>query len=167
MDKPRLRQIIDPIERKLIDACWQIGNIDLPSLLDFPDGTLWADADELRLWRATLLQTGSRNDTARKALALRGRSSNYRDPSLLLCWAEMSDVDLKSAIARLHTQADLHGLEIGYEERPTSKEPWFMYSASFHNIYAKEEIWMRLPEWLSRLVVKWLKRKSADTDVKP
>ena len=45
-------QVTDPIERALIEAHWKL-NLDLPSLIDRPDGTLWAKADEMRKWRAS------------------------------------------------------------------------------------------------------------------
>lgn len=48
--KPHFTMITDPAERLLLEQNWK-DNLDMPSLLDFPDGSLWARSDELRLWR--------------------------------------------------------------------------------------------------------------------
>jgi hypothetical protein len=51
MSKPRLVEITDPIEYEAIMR--DPSRLEVPSISESGDGRVWADADELRAWRAS------------------------------------------------------------------------------------------------------------------
>jgi hypothetical protein len=59
MNKPRLVEVTDPREAERL--IYGGAGLEFPHVSVSGDGRVWADADELRLWRATRQSEGEPN----------------------------------------------------------------------------------------------------------